>query len=62
MKTITALKLQQKNKDRVNLFLDGEYAFAVSFSAAAELRAAHCSAPEGWAVAIPGSDISASSQ
>ena len=38
MKTITALKLQQKNKDRVNLFLDGEYAFAVSFAAAAELR------------------------
>ncbi len=38
MKTITALKLQQKNKDRVNLFLDGEYAFAVSFSAATELR------------------------
>lgn len=38
MKTITALKLQQKNKDRVNLFLDGEYAFAVSFSDAAELR------------------------
>lgn len=37
MKTITALKLQQKNKDRVNLFLDGEYAFAVSFSAAADL-------------------------
>jgi regulatory protein len=38
MKTITALKLQQKNKDRVNLFLDDEYAFAVSFSAASELR------------------------
>ncbi len=38
MKTITALKLQQKNKDRVNLFLDGEYAFAVSFSAASDLR------------------------
>ncbi len=38
MKTITALKLQQKNKDRVNLFLDGEYAFAVSFTAASELH------------------------
>lgn len=38
MKTITALRLQKKNKDRVNLFLDGEYALAVPFETAAGLR------------------------
>jgi len=38
VKTVTALKLQKKNKDRVNVFLDGEYALAVSFNTAATLR------------------------
>jgi len=38
LKTITALKLQKKNRDRVNVFLDGEYGLAISFAAAAELR------------------------
>jgi regulatory protein len=35
---ITALQLQKRNKDRVNVFLDGEYAFAVSLNAAAALK------------------------
>ena len=38
MKTSTALKFQKKNKDRVNLFLDGEYALAISFETATSLR------------------------
>lgn len=38
MPTVTGLKLQKNNKERVNLFLDGEYAFAISLTAAAELR------------------------
>ncbi|MDM8530536.1 RecX family transcriptional regulator [Anaerolineales bacterium HSG25] len=36
--TITALRLQKKNKNRVNVFLDGEYRFALSFNAAASLK------------------------
>lgn len=35
---ITALKIQKKNKERVNVFLDGEYAFAVSLTAALALK------------------------
>jgi regulatory protein len=38
VKAITALQLQKNNRDRVSVFLDGEYAFSVSFSAAASLR------------------------
>lgn len=38
MREITALQLQKKNTDRVSVFLDGEYAFSVSFSAATSLR------------------------
>lgn len=30
MQEITSLKIQAKNKDRVNVFIDGEYAFATS--------------------------------
>lgn len=37
-KTITRLQLQQNNKERVNIFLDGEYAFALELMLAAELR------------------------
>lgn len=36
--TITALRLQKKNKERVNVFLDDEYAFALSVTDAAGLR------------------------
>ena len=38
MGTITQLKVQKRNKERVSVFLDGEYAFSVSILAAAELR------------------------
>jgi regulatory protein len=37
-KTITALQLQKKNKARVNVFLDGEYAFALNLDAALPLK------------------------
>ena len=35
---ITALQLQKRYTDRVNVFLDGEYAFAVSLTTAATLH------------------------
>jgi len=35
---ITALKLQKNDKDRVNIFLDGEFAFAVTLDVAACLH------------------------
>lgn len=37
-KTITRLQLQQKNKERVNIFLDEEYAFSLELMLAAGLR------------------------
>lgn len=37
-KTITRLQLQQNNKERVNIFLDGEYAFALELMLAAGLH------------------------
>ena len=36
--TITALKLQKKNKERVNVHLDGRYAFSLAAIEAAKLR------------------------
>jgi regulatory protein len=36
--TITALKFQQRNKERVNVYLDGEYAFGLDAIEAAQLR------------------------
>jgi regulatory protein len=36
--TITALKFQQRNKERVNIYLDGEYAFGLDAIEAAQLR------------------------
>jgi regulatory protein len=36
--TITALKFQQRNKERVNVYLDGEYAFGLDATQAAQLR------------------------
>ncbi len=35
---ITALREQKRNKDRVNVYLDGEYAFSLGAQLAAELR------------------------
>ncbi len=37
-KTITRLQIQQKNKERVNIFLDEEYAFSLELMLAAGLR------------------------
>ena len=37
-KKITALKLQKRNKDRVNVYLDDEFAFGLSRIVAAWLR------------------------
>ena len=37
-KTITALRVQKRNKERVNVFLDGEYAFSLSLNAAMALK------------------------
>jgi hypothetical protein len=36
--TITALKLQKKNKERVNVYLDGRYAFSLAAIEAAKLK------------------------
>ncbi len=36
--TITTLKIQQRHKERVNVFLDDEYAFAVTLLAATALK------------------------
>jgi regulatory protein len=38
MSTITRLQVQKHNQERVNVFLDGEYAFAVALDIAVELR------------------------
>jgi regulatory protein len=38
MATVTALKPQKRNTDRVNIFLDGEFAFGLMASAASGLR------------------------
>ena len=38
MAKITGLKVQKRNKDRVNVYLDGEYAFGISRIVAAWLR------------------------
>ncbi|MGQ9492725.1 MAG: recombination regulator RecX, partial [Anaerolineae bacterium] len=35
---ITALKLQKKNRQRVNVYLDGQYAFALQALVAASLK------------------------
>ncbi len=35
---ITALQIQQRNKERVNVFLDGEFAFGLNLLAAMQLR------------------------
>jgi regulatory protein len=47
---ITALQMQKRNKERVNVFLDGEYAFAVSLTMAATLRKGQRLAAEDVAV------------
>ncbi|MCB0074001.1 MAG: hypothetical protein KDE20_21185, partial [Caldilineaceae bacterium] len=36
--TITALRVQKKNKERVNVYIDEKYAFAVGLNTALDLR------------------------
>src|SRR3954447_21521238 len=36
--TVTALQIQKRNKERVNVFLDGEFAFGVSLQIAMTLK------------------------
>jgi regulatory protein len=38
MQTITALTVQKKNQDRVNVFLDGEFAFGLPLATAVHLK------------------------
>lgn len=38
MKTITAIELQKRNKERVNVYLDGEYAFSIRAIESVRLR------------------------
>jgi regulatory protein len=38
MKTITALSVQKRNKERVSVFLDGEYAFSLGLPEALKLK------------------------
>lgn len=38
MATITALEIQKRNKERVNVYLDGEFAFGLTLIQAAQLR------------------------
>jgi regulatory protein len=37
-KIITAIEVQKKNKERVNIFLDGQFAFGLNLLAAAQLK------------------------
>jgi len=45
-RTITSLELQKNNKERVNVFLDGEYAFSLSLIRAAQLKRGQALADE----------------
>ena len=38
MPVVTALEIQKRNKERVNVYLDNEYAFSLDIMAAAQLR------------------------
>ena len=42
MPIITALKVQKRNKERVGLYLDDEYAFSLPVMEAAKLRRGLC--------------------
>ncbi len=45
MQIITALTAQKKNQDRVNVFLDGTFAFGLPFSAASPLKIGQALSP-----------------
>jgi len=38
MATITTIEIQKRNKERANIYLDGEYAFSLSLIEAAKLH------------------------
>ena len=46
LRKITALKLQKKNRQRVNVYLDGEYAFGLHALLAAPLKVGQSLSPE----------------
>lgn len=46
LQKITALKLQKKNRQRVNVYLDGEYAFGLHALIAASLKVGQSLSPE----------------
>jgi regulatory protein len=46
LRKVTALKYQKKNRQRVNVYLDGQYAFGLQASVAARLRVGQALAPE----------------
>lgn len=45
MQTITALIVQKRNKERVSVFLDGEYAFSIGLNAALSLKRGQALSP-----------------
>jgi regulatory protein len=45
MQTITALTVQKKNKDRVNVFLDGAFAFGLPYATAVTLKVGQSLSP-----------------
>lgn len=46
MKEITALRAQKRREDRVNIYLDGEYAFSLQASLATRLKVGQLLSPE----------------
>jgi regulatory protein len=46
LRKITALRLQKKNQQRVNVFLDGKYAFGLQAAVAAPLKVGQMLSPE----------------
>jgi regulatory protein len=46
LQKVTALKYQKKNRQRVNVYLDGQYAFGLQASVAAGLRVGQVLSPE----------------
>jgi regulatory protein len=46
LQKVTALKYQQKNRQRVNVYLDGQYAFGLQASIAVGLRVGQALSPE----------------
>ena len=45
--TVSGLEIQKKNKERVNVYLDGEFAFGLSLLEAAQRGTRFCSCFSG---------------